>query len=383
VSLDLVLVGGGLANALIALRLIALRPELRLLLLEQEPRLGGSHTWSLHDSDVTAGQLAWLAPLVERSWPAYEVRFPAYARRVACGYRSLTSARLERHLAQVLGERLRLGSAVATVAPGSVALADGSELRAACVIDGRGARPLVPFTLGYQKFLGQELRLARPHGRALPLLMDATVEQRGGFRFFYTLPLADDVLLVEDTCYGDEPGLERAAAREAIAGYVERLGLGPAELVREEEGVLPIPLAGDIEAFWLGQPPGVPCSGMRAALFHPTTGYSLPEAVRLADALAALDPFTSEAAVALVRASSLALWRRSAFYRFLNRMLFRAAAPGERYRVLEHFYRQPDGLVRRFYAGRPSLVDRVRLLSGRPPVPVARAARCVFEGVAA
>jgi len=379
-SLDLVLVGGGLANALIALRLVEQRPELRLLLLEREPRLGGSHTWSLHDSDVTPAQLASLEPLVERCWPAYEVRFPAYARRVACGYRSLTSARLERRLAQVLGERLRLGCAVASLGPGSVALADGSELRASCVIDGRGARPLVPFALGYQKFLGQELRLARPHGRTLPLLMDATVEQRGGFRFFYTLPLADDVLLVEDTCYGDQPALDRAAARAAIAGYVERLGLGPAELLREEEGVLPIPLAGDIEAFWRGQVPGVPCSGMRAALFHPTTGYSLPEAVRLADALAALDPLTSEAALALVRARSRALWRRSAFYRFLNRMLFRAAAPHERRRVLERFYRLPDGLVRRFYAGCPSLVDRVRLLSGRPPVPVGRAARCVLEG---
>jgi len=36
--------------------------------------------------------------------------------------------------------------------------------------------------------------------------------------------------------------------------------------------------------------------------------------------------------------------------------------------------------VRRFYAGCPSLVDRVRLLSGPPPVPVGRAARCVLEG---
>jgi lycopene beta-cyclase len=60
-------------------------------------------------------------------------------------------------------------------------------------------------------------------------------------------------------------------------------------------------------------------------------------------------------------------------------MLFRAAAPAERYRVLERFYRLPDGLVRRFYAGAPSLLDRVRILSGRPPVPVRRAARCLFE----
>lgn len=376
---DVALVGGGLANALVALRLAALRPELELVLLEQEPRLGGSHTWSFHDADVSAAQLAWLEPLLVRSWPAYEVRFPGLERRVASGYRSITAERLHDVLARRLGERLRLGCAVASTRPDGVTLAGGDEIAAACVIDGRGARALGPFALGHQKFLGRVLRFERPHGRALPLLMDASVEQRDGFRFFYTLPLADDVLLVEDTCYSLDPRLDREAARAGIARYVERLGLPPGELVREEEGVLPIPLAGDIDAFWLGQTPGVPCSGMRAALFHPTTGYSLPEAVRLSDALAALAPLTSRSALAHVRTRSLTLWRSTRFYRFLNRMLFRAAAPTEAWRVLERFYRLPDGLIRRFYAGEPTFADRVRLLSGRPPVPVRQAARCVFE----
>jgi lycopene beta-cyclase len=80
---------------------------------------------------------------------------------------------------------------------------------------------------------------------------------------------------------------------------VGRQGLAVAELRREEEGVLPIPLAGDIEAHWRAQAPGVACAGMRAVLFHPTTGYSLPEAVRLAFALARLAPLTSAAALEL------------------------------------------------------------------------------------
>jgi lycopene beta-cyclase len=381
VKADVVLVGGGLANALVALRLATLRPELSLLVLEQEPRLGGSHTWSFHDTDVEPAQLAWLEPLVAGSWPAYDVRFPGLERRIASGYRSITSTRLDEVLSRRLGDRLRLGCAVVSVRAAGVTLDDGTEIEASCVIDGRGARPLTPFALGFQKFLGRELRFARPHGRALPTLMDATVEQRFGFRFFYTLPLAEDTLLVEDTAYSEDPRLDRVAARAAIGVYVERLGLPPGELVREEEGLLPIPLGGDIEAFWHGQAPGVACSGMRAALFHPTTGYALPEAVRLADALAALAPLTSGTALALVRARSLEHWRRTAFYRFLNRMLFRAAAPAEAWRVLERFYRLPEGLILRFYAGRPTLADRIRLLSGRPPVPVARAARCVLEPV--
>jgi lycopene beta-cyclase len=376
---DVALVGGGLANALIALRLASTRPELGLLLLEQDERLGGSHTWSFHDGDVTPAQLAWLAPLLVASWPSYEVRFPGHRRRLHGGYRSITSDRLHQVLSRVLADRLRLGCAVASVRPGAVTLADGSVVAVGCSIDGRGAGPAAHFRLGFQKFLGQELHFARPHGQEVPVLMDATVAQSGGFRFFYSLPLADDVLLVEDTCYGEEPGLDRAAARAAIAGYVEGQGLPVAEVRREEEGSLPIPLAGDIGAFWSERTPGVPCSGLRAALFHPTTGYSLPEAVRLADALAALPRLEGTTVDALVRARSRELWKRGRFFRFLNRMLFQAAAPAERYRVLERFYRLPEGLVRRFYAGRPTLLDRARILSGRPPVSVWRAARCLFE----
>jgi lycopene beta-cyclase len=54
-------------------------------------------------------------------------------------------------------------------------------------------------------------------------------------------------------------------------------------------------------------------------------------------------------------------------------MLFGAAAPIDRYRVLERFYRLDRRLIERFYAGRSTLADKVRILAGKPPVPVGRA----------
>uniref|UniRef100_UPI00223A6DD7 lycopene cyclase family protein n=1 Tax=Pseudomonas viridiflava TaxID=33069 RepID=UPI00223A6DD7 len=69
--------------------------------------------------------------------------------------------------------------------------------------------------------------------------------------------------------------------REHIADYVRWQGWTIAECLREEQGVLPITLAGDFDAFWQ-QAAGQPLSGLRAGLFHCTTGYSLPHAVRLA-----------------------------------------------------------------------------------------------------
>ena len=43
--------------------------------------------------------------------------------------------------------------------------------------------------------------------------MDATVPQRDGFRFVYTLPFAPDRVLIEDTYYSDGLDLDPAALR--------------------------------------------------------------------------------------------------------------------------------------------------------------------------
>ena len=61
---DLLLVGGGLANGLLALRLSQVRPDLDVRIVEAADSLGGVHTWSFFESDVTQAQRAWIAPLV-------------------------------------------------------------------------------------------------------------------------------------------------------------------------------------------------------------------------------------------------------------------------------------------------------------------------------
>ena len=61
------------------------------------------------------------------------------------------------------------------------------------------------------------------------------------------------------------------------------------------------------------------------------------------------------------------------FLRLLNRMLFRAAKPEERYTVLQRFYGLNQGLIERFYAGTLTWRDKARILIGKPPVPVSKA----------
>jgi hypothetical protein len=50
---------------------------------------------------------------------------------------------------------------------------------------------------------------------------------------------------------------------------------------------------------------------------------------------------------------------RRGFYRMLAAMLFKAAEPQERYRILERFYRLDPQLIGRFYAGHSTLFDKL------------------------
>jgi lycopene beta-cyclase len=371
-SWDLILAGGGLANGLIAWRLHMEQPGLRILLLEQGDHLGGNHTWSFHDADLSASQHAWIAPLVSCRWPRYEVVFPEYARTLEGGYASIASNDFARVIEAALGPALRLRASIAGITPTRVMLEGGEVLEARAVIDGRGMRASSRLALGCQTFLGQEVLLAEPHGLTSPIIMDASVEQQGGYRFVYVLPFDARRLLIEDTHYVDSAAWEPERLRANIGAYARARGWRILEVLREEEGRLPIVLAGDFDAYWRDLA-GQPSAGLRAGLFHSTTGYSLPHAVRLAERIAAMRDLSAAALFTAIHDEAAQEWRRQRFFRLLNRMLFLAGSPDRRWRVMQRFYGLPAPLIAHFYAGQLSLQDKARLLSGKPPVPVGQA----------
>lgn len=375
---DIILVGGGLANGLIALRLRQQRPALRVLLLEADSQPGGNHTWSFHEGDITPDQHRWIAPLVAHRWQGYDVRFPRLNRTLAGEYLSITSARFAAVLTETLGESLQTDAVVTDITPETVTLADGTRFWASAVIDGRGHTPDKHLNTGSQSFLGQQWRLRQPHGLTRPILMDATVNQQGGYRFVYTLPISATELLIEDTHYIDAARLHLSAARQNIADYARQQGWYLESLVREEQGHLPIMLAGDFPAYWQARDKQ-PCSGLRAGLFHATTGYSLPHAVALADAIAGSAEFSAAAVFSVIHRYALHQWHAQRFFRTLNRMLFLAGDADKRWQVMQRFYSLNEGLIARFYAGQLNLADKARILAGKPPVPVGEAMLAILK----
>jgi lycopene beta-cyclase len=370
-SFDYVLVGGGLQNALVAMALLDRAAPPSIALVEREEHLGGNHTWCFHQGDVPAGAARWIDPLVAHRWSGHEVLFPTLRRRIAAPYAAITSERLDAVVRERLGAAaLHLGRAARSVEAHRVVLDDGAELAGRVVIDARGPAE-GGAGCGYQKFLGLELAVERPHGLEVPVLMDATVAQIDGFRFVYVLPLAPDRLLVEDTYFSDGAALDRAAVRERALGYARSRGFGRAEVVREEAGVLPMPWRGD----GLPRPAGDGplAAGYQGGWFHPATGYSFPVAARLAALVGSVEGdrlFGPE----LDRLAA-SVRRQAAFARQLNRFLFRWCAPAERWQILERFYRLPDDLIGRFYALALEPQDMARILLGRPPRGVSLRAR--------
>lgn len=376
----LVIAGGGLAGCLAALAIAERRPDVPLLLLEQEERFGGNHVWSFFDGDV-GQEDAWLAaPLIGSRWADHEVRFPRRRRTLAFGYNSIRSEKLDEVVrARLRPDQYRLGARVAALGPEEVRLKSGESIAAGGVIDARGAASLDGLELAWQKFVGRTYRFEAPHGSTRPVIMDALVDQEDGYRFVYTLPFSPTELLIEDTYYSESPDLDLPLLRERIENYREQQGWQPAQMTAEETGVLPVALGGDIARLWAAKDAPVAQLGLRGGFFHPTTGYSLPDAVRNAALLAAQPDLSTAALHWLYRSRAVSLWKEREFYRMLNRMLFRAAAPAERYRVLQHFYRLPDTLIARFYAGRSTALDKLRILSGKPPVPVGKALGAMRE----
>jgi lycopene beta-cyclase len=256
-------------------------------------------------------------------------------------------------------DQYRLGTKVVAVRDNELVLLGGEKIKADGALDARGAANLSMLELGWRKFAGREYSFAQPHKVDRPVLMDATVEQSDGLRFFQCLPFNDTRMLIEDCHYSDTPDLP-ADAGERLDAYVRLRGWKKRRVEREESGALPVALGGDFGAFWRVGGARVAKLGLRGGFFHPTTGYTLPDAVRTAVTLTQQRDFTGAALHDLFEQEAAALWRKREPYRAFNSALFQAPAQDRR-AIFESFYALDPALISRFHSGSLGMLDRMKL----------------------
>jgi lycopene beta-cyclase len=368
---EILIVGGGLAGALCAVAIKRLNPEVSLLILEQGRHFGGNHRWSYFDSDLEDRGHRLVEGIEKCRWPRYEVQFPNRHRIIETGYNSFCSKALDLWLQQELApSEYRLTTIAEVVTPVSARLANGEILYADRVIDARGPQAITGLEVAWQKFAGFELEVPG-NGLKHPIIMDACVNQSDGYRFMYVIPLPLDLLFVEDTYYSLHPEIDVDHLRRNVREYVRQYGsIGTETSV--ETGSLPIALSGSPDRFW-PRDDNVARMGIRGGFFHHTTGYSLPLAIENALAFADLWAAGMRPDAGWWRERFTRSWQRQSYFRLLNRMLFHGIEPIDRYRILEHFYRLPQEVIERFYNRDLSSLDKLRVLTGKPPLSIGKA----------
>jgi lycopene beta-cyclase len=215
---------------------------------------------------------------------------------------------------------------------------------------------------GFRKFLGLEIELKNPHDINHPVLIDATVFQNDGAHFVSLFPWSDTHLLIVDNYYSNTPFLHAEKLRKDILNSVEKRGWVLKSIEREEYGVRAIPLEGALGSW----SEGVVLSGARGGFFHATTGDSFAYAARFADAVAHMKTFEARKVFAAVQSWARKHWRDQSFYRRFNRKIFQAEN-GQRCRIFQELYAQPQARIARFYQGRLSWWDK--LWFSYPPTP--------------
>jgi len=340
-------------------------PEINVTLFEKESSPGWNKTWSCHRSDIPESFWNSFLLLDPFLWTKQQVRFPRFCREIPEGYLSFS--------ARELGKRIQTQWASSFALGREPSAKDLSEF--SFVIDTRPQKTIAE-TCGYQKFVGIEWECEKPHGVKVPLIMDASVEQLEGYRFFYVLPLTETRLFVEDTRYSDSAEIDEFSFVEEIQKYSEKFSLVGAKEVYREKAALPIP---HYLPHWQASGKAEILLGAGNGFFHPVTGYSFPQL------FSSLETFDLALRENMDITSAMEKWaisfrRRTRLYYFLNRLLFLAALPHERLRIFQRFYGLDASLIQRFYALKMLGRDWIAIFMGKAPVSIRKALEVSWKG---
>jgi len=374
---DYILVGGGLQSGLIVLALKHYQPQSKVLVVERFERLGGNHTWSFHPKDVSATASAWLESIVEYRWPSYQVRLKRFEKKIDVAYASISSEHFASMVMRSIESEeafvVRTNTEVTEIAKNEITTSKGEKVSGRLVLDCRGPGPSsasLYSMCGYQKFWGFEIVLKSDWPFDGPIVMDDRVDQSDGFRFIYSLPFERRRVLVEDTRFSNESAIDRDECLAKVRMYLAAIGVDDWSIVREEHGILPMPISSELfpgsnGQCKTGENSQALCGGYVGGWFHAATGYSFPLAIAFAETVAISTPESAESELA-----KLAQMHRSRarFVRFLNRLLFRLVKPSTRYQIFRRFYDVlSNDSIARFYSHRFTWRDAFRIVVGWPP----------------
>lgn len=354
--------GGGVAGCLAALALARLRPDVKLLIVEEEERFGGDRRRMIFRAELDGpDEQALIGALGGDFWPGFYVAFPGFSRNLKAELLSFGPDALhDAMIATLKPDQYRLGTKVVAVRDDALVLDGGEEIRAEGAIDARGAANLSMLELLYESRLERDCRLSAPHRVDRPVLIDAYGGAAEGVGHVRCVPIDADRIAIADIRVSEQAQPDESAAAR-IDTYLKLRGWTAAATEAERSVSRPLPIGGDFASFWRIGGARVARMGLRGGFVHPATGRATADAVRNALALAQQNDFSGAALHDLFEGRARAAWKKRAFLREVNAAI--AGAPLDQRRAMfERLHALDPGLIERFHADRLGMLDRRKLM---------------------
>ena len=356
----ILIAGGGLAGSLAALAMARQRPEVPLLIVEERETFGGEGHLVYSEAELGEEGAGLIGPLAIDRWPGYYVSFPGFSRKLKAGMGGFGAEDIHRAMMQALKPKsYRLGTKVVAVREDALVLDGGETIKAEGAIDARGTTAMATLELLHEARLERDYRFAAPHRVDRPVLVDATLDQGGGLRFFECVPLSEERLLVADVTIS-ERALPDEGAGARLADYVKTRGWSRPRVRGERTASRPLPMGGDFAAFWRLGGARAAKIGLRGGFVHPVTGRSIGDAAANALLLAAQHDFSGNALHDLFEDEAKEIWKQREFLREITASLAKAPSE-ERRNMMGRLFRLDPGLIQRLQADGLGLLDRMRV----------------------
>ena len=345
-SKPVIILGGGLWGSLLAYRLKTALPHIPFKLYERSSVLGGRETYTFYGSDIDQLAKTWLRPFITTSWSSHRVRFPKFEKLIDNSFHLISSDQID--------------SVVRSFLPSDV-LCLNNEMSARLALDEASfvidTRNICGYKkCGFQKNFAIEVELENPHNLNEPVLMDSTISQRDNFRCIHYLPLSENRILIKDQRYSANKEINLSEMKLDLMKVLDFYDWKVTRVIREESSCRAMPISSP-----LFRQEGRVIN--LAGIFHDTTGCSIPAATRLIDKLVATS-FRLGELKEVVSTFRNELESDRKFFRFLNKSFIDTAADSNFF--YQDIYQMPHPLIERFLRGRLTIMDRSRILLGRP-----------------
>ncbi|QLC22460.1 hypothetical protein HFP51_09870 [Parasphingopyxis sp. CP4] len=192
-----IVVGSGLEAGVLALLLDRMLPHSDVMLVSEEPMVGGAHQKPVLLSAIPNSFLDLFDPLIVKAWSTFCVEGALRSERFNAQLVLLAGEQLHVELLERFApSRLRLSTPIARVSHQSIHLASGEILSAREVVDVRQQGSIVPLAKHCPRYsvIVRDLDQEQPHGLAEPVLYSELERSVEGIVFAQYLPLTATML---------------------------------------------------------------------------------------------------------------------------------------------------------------------------------------------